>query len=396
MEAGNTVNVSAGTYNERIKVTRSGASGSPITFQGQGSVLTYGFEITTNYIRVIGFDIRTVSGGFPNGMGVYIYGSHNELLNNYIHNTCNEGVWAYGGSSRDSATTSYNTIKGNTIVRAQMTGIMVEGQNNLVESNDISHTLQTPPGCGTSGDADGIRYFGVGHTIRKNHVHDILLSESPSAHIDATQTWGPAQNMIFEQNVFDIANDIIPGQTVGLGFTMESIDGQVDGLIIRNNVFINHYTGYGIDTQTGAGTLKNLTIVNNTFVRVDGFGTGGGGMAIWITPQVQNAIIKNNSFYDYGYDGDNYVRVTGGSGLDIGNNSITKSNGVAPSGSPYSGDLWMVDAKFVSVSARDFHLQSTSPLVDKALTLSRVTNDLDGTPRPQGSRPDIGSCEYHP
>ena len=201
--------------------------------------------------------------------------------------------------------------------------------------------------------------------------------------------------MIFEQNVFDIPNDIIPGQTVGLGFTMESVDGQVDGLIIRNNVFINHYTGYGIDTQTSTSTpLSNLTIVNNTFVRVDGYGTGGGGMGIWITGKVQNAIIKNNAFYDYGYDGDNYIRVTGGSGLDIGNNSITKSNGAAPSGSPSSGDLWMVDAKFVSVAARDFHLQSTSPLIDKALTLSTVTDDLDGTPRPQGRPYDIGAFQY--
>lgn len=395
--AGATVNVSAGTYNERIKVTRSGASGSPITFQGQGSVLTHGFEITANYIRVIGFDISTTTGGFPQGMGVYIFGAHNDILNNYIHNTCKEGIWAFGDSTRSSSTTSFNTIQGNTIFRAQMTGIMVEGQNNLVESNDISHTLQTPPGCGTSGDADGIRYFGVGHTIRKNHVHDILLSESPTAHVDATQTWGPAQNMVFEQNVFDIPNDIIPGQTVGLGFTMESIDGPVDGLIIRNNVFINHCTGYAVDTQTSTNTpLSNLTIVNNTIVRVDGLCGGGGGMGIWITSKVQNAIVKNNAFYDYGYGGDSYIRVTGGTGLDIGYNSVYLSNGSTPGGAPYPNDVWNIDPKFVNVAAGDVHLQSTSPLIDKALTLSTVTNDLDGFIRPYGPQPDIGACEYHP
>jgi len=386
--------VQAGTYSERVQVRRSGAAGSPITFRSQGPVIMGGFTINASYARIVGFDISTVSSAFPDGVGVFINGSNNEILNNSIHDTCNEGIWAYGGKARDSVMTSYNTIRGNRIIRAEMTGIMVEGRNSLVESNDISHTLQTVPGCSASNDADGIRYFGRGHTIRKNYVHDITLTESPSAHIDATQTWGPARNIIFEQNVFDIPNDIIPGATVGLGFTMESIDGQVDGLIIRNNVFINHYTGYGIDTQTGAGTLLNLTIVNNTFVRVDGYGSGGGGMGIWITGRVQNAIVKNNAFYDYGYDGDNYIRVTGGSGVVIGNNSITKTNGVAPTGSPYPHDLWMVDAQFVNPAARDFHLRRTSPLIDAGAALPDVTDDLDRVARPQRTRSDIGAYEY--
>jgi len=396
VQAGARVYVRPGSYNERVRVTRSGAAGFPVTFQAYSGVTTLGFSINASHIRVLGFNITTRTGSFPEGIGIYILGSYNEIVNNWIHDTCRQGILADAGvsPSHDSAATSYNTIRGNTVVRAQRGGVWVEGQNNLVESNDISHTLQSPPGCGTFGDADGILYFGIGHTIRKNYVHDILLLESPTAHIDATQTWGAARNIIFEQNTFDIPDSLVgnPAVSAGTGFTMESLDGPVDNLIIRNNLVINRHTGYAVDTQSTGGNLRNLTIVNNTFARLDGFGVGG-GMGIWITSKVENARIENNAFYDYGYAGDNYIRVTGGSGVVIGNNSITKTNGVAPTGSPYPNDLWMVDARFVNPAARDFHLQRTSPLIDAGAAVD-VTNDHDGVARPQGPRLDIGAYEF--
>src|SRR5947209_2509162 len=54
----------------------------------------------------------------------------------------------------------------------------------------------------------------------------------------------------------------------------------------------------------------------------------------------------------------------------------------------------MVDPVFVNFASRDFHLQSTSPLINKATTLSAVTNDYDGVARPQGSGYDIGALEF--
>src|SRR5438093_8899439 len=84
------------------------------------------------------------------------------------------------------------------------------------------------------------------------------------------------------------------------------------------------------------------------------------------------------------------IRVdAGASGLDIGYNSISKSDGKAPVGSPYPNDLWMVSPQFVSIANRDFHLQSTSPLIDTGTTMSTVTNDMDSVLRPLGINYDV-------
>src|SRR5205823_6228644 len=106
-------------------------------------------------------------------------------------------------------------------------------------------------------------------------------------------------------------------------------------------------------------------------------------------------VVKNNAIYDHGTSSSPYIQVdSGASGVDIGFNSISKSNGQAPIGSPYPGDLWMVNPLFVNFASRDFHLQSTSPLINKGTTLSAVTNDYDGIARPQGSGYDIGALEF--
>src|SRR5205823_7591456 len=105
-------------------------------------------------------------------------------------------------------------------------------------------------------------------------------------------------------------------------------------------------------------------------------------------------VVKNNAIYDHGTSSSPYIQVdSGASGVDIGFNSISKSNGQAPIGSPYPGDLWMVNPLFVNFASRDFHLQSTSPLINKGTTLSAVTNDYDGVSRPQGAGYDIGGFE---
>jgi hypothetical protein len=41
----------------------------------------------------------------------------------------------------------------------------------------------------------------------------------------------------------------------------------------------------------------------------------------------------------------------------------------------------------------DFHLQSTSPAIDKGTTISTIGTDFDGNVRPQGAAFDIGAFE---
>jgi hypothetical protein len=49
------------------------------------------------------------------------------------------------------------------------------------------------------------------------------------------------------------------------------------------------------------------------------------------------------------------------------------------------------DPLFVDMAAKNYHLQPTSPAIDKADT--GPATDLDGTPRPQGAKFDLGAFE---
>jgi hypothetical protein len=92
----------------------------------------------------------------------------------------------------------------------------------------------------------------------------------------------------------------------------------------------------------------------------------------------------------------------------VANNIISNSAGVfssdnpTPSGITASGNKVATDPKLVSVGNAtmdntamvDAHLQSTSPAIDKGLTLADVTSDYVGTARPQGAGYEIGAYEY--
>ena len=280
LTAGDTVTVQAGTYNERVSVTRSGSSGNLITFQAQGTVVMQGFNVGGSYIKITGFEITNTPGTSATdrfgGSGLYLSGSNVEFSNNYIHNSTAAGI--YFTSSASNATVSTNRI-----AYAVECGIYINGTNNLIVSNDISHTRSV-----SNSDADGVRFFGSGNTLRKNYIHDIMTSDSPgqSPHIDAFQTWGPATNYVFEQNLID--KD--PSQKQG--FTIEGLIQRVGSIVIRNNVFITRGTGYQPDVNVGdLGLVTNVTIANNTMVAVN----GAVEYAIWLFKNLSTAVVKNNS-----------------------------------------------------------------------------------------------------
>jgi hypothetical protein len=407
LHAGSTVLVHAGTYDERVQVTNSGAPGAPITYRAQGTVIMHGFAVAANYIRISKFEITKTRDTWSDGPGISVSGSSNEITDNYIHDVAFYGV-LLEASPPDSPSTSNNVIKNNRIVFAVEAGMRIMGANNLVEGNDISHTHQYQPGVTTlkgGDDADGIRVFGTGHIFRKNYVHDISVADpgnNPDGngpHTDGIQTWGPAYNIVFEQNRLDIQDNGMQGVMVS------GIVGPVRDLTFRNNVFVNGSQipwGPGLNImgrgENGSGSVvSNVTIVNNTFMRP------APNLAFCVTLHdgVQNAVVQNNAFYNCGSSLHNYVSTVpyyGGatSQLTIGYNSIFATDGKPPTGGPYPNDVWMVDPKFVDVGAKDFHLQPASPLIDAGTITTSVSGDYTGALRPQGLRYDIGVYEFVP
>jgi parallel beta-helix repeat protein len=382
---GSTVIVLPGDYPERVQVTRSGASGAPITFKAQGTVTMKGFTVDADYIALIGFDISDTPNDWADGWGIFLQGSHCLIEDNYVHYATRGGIsiWASPG---DYASTSHCIVRDNRLYRNATAGIELYGRDNLVEGNEIWRTIQyhpkwtNPP---STVDADGIRFFGSGHTIRGNYIHDINPQdpENVNPHIDCFQTWSDeheeaAHDIVFEQNWCENLNE---GK---YAFMLED----AYNLTIRNNI-IQAFAG----VTTDGGGNSHLTIVNNVFASDLSF-SGGGGIGLGNCP---DSTVENNIFYDIRGPA---ISVDGTSqrGLAVGYNAVYHSDGTAPPGSPYPNDLWNVDPLFVKPAQANFHLQSGSPLIDAGDDLASVTNDFDGTPRPQGAGYDIGAFERRP
>jgi len=279
---------------------------------------------------------------------------------------------------------SSNIIKGFEITSpAGNWAIQVRGKGNLVENNDIHHTYQ-----------DGIYFYGSDNIIRGNYIHDIL-QRPDDPHIDCFQTSGPASNIIFENNICLNPNTYGSNQ---VAMIESRSNNTIDNLIFRNNIFIINapYAGqmnFHRHTELGEGVISNITVINNTFVHLNGMGYE----SIWMI-NITGGVVKNNIFVNYGDSTHSYILVSGiSTDIDVSNNAIYKTSGSQPMGGPYPGDIWMQDPKLVDFYGLDFHLQPISPLIDKGYNAgSLVLYDYDGNLRPQGEAYDTGAFEYKP
>ena len=385
---GSTVIVQAGTYAERVNISRSGSAGAPITFQAQGGVAMQGFTLNNaSHVVINGFEISNKSQDSTNGWGIYVAGANNVITNNYVHDTTWGGIMLFVPST-DLGLSNNNVVQNNRIAHVGELGIDVRGRNNVVAYNDISGVMQypawmtNPPGWV---DADGIHFHGSGHIIRGNYIHDILYSDPANVdpHIDCFQTFAaapykePGSNVVFEQN--RCVNAQATGtQKHGSGFMING----ASGITIRNNL-INAYVG------VNALYSSQLTIVNNTFTSDLSLSSAFYPAGITFT-SVSDSTVQNNILYD---QPGHLLYLSSVTGLSAGKNLEYRSDGKPLWTTPsyaHADDLWGIDPRFVAPG--DYHLQAGSPAVDAGYAVP-VTNDYEGRPRPQGQGYDIGAFE---
>ena len=424
MVAGDNVTVSAGDYStQRVNITNSGASGSPITYQVQGTVVMKGFNITANYIVIDGFEVANTDyiprWNCTTSAGICVYGAYNTIENNYIHDAAWRGIKLDGGVGDD--TSHDNIVRNNKLYRNEYDGIHINGQNNLIEGNEIWDTVQCHPSVtaiedsepdnngqkcpnypAVGTDANGITFFGSGHIIRKNYIHDILFGPpginpaigdyNDNPHIDCFQTsegnGEVASNILFEQNYCDNLQYYVAGGAPGSGFML---GGGANHLTIRNNII----RAYFAINCSASGNANYLYIYNNVIVGDLQYTNSGGGIYLYYSTY---STVENNIFYDQAYFpiAVNHTAT----GIFIDYNLTYNSDNSTPSCATWgtynpcqeSHNLWATNPKFISTT--DYHLQSTSPAINAGITLSGVTNDYDGNSRPQGAGYDIGAYEY--
>jgi hypothetical protein len=367
-QAGDTCYVRAGTYNERVSLSRSGTASAYINFVGysfDAKPVMRGFNVDANYVRIIGFEItHTTSLSYDHAITLGS-SSHIEILNNYIHNTAGEGgaIGEYGNSA------TYITIRENEIYYAAcIPGGACAGNGWGVQSGySTNHWLVEYNNMHKVGDF--IDVYGNHQIVRNNYLHDYSDSYFTTAgnHVDFFQPGSDSvnthtNNHIYESNVL---SDNLEGDSHVLQMR-NTVNAGDKEIIFRGNVAYN-VGSYALQ----AASIDYVRLYNNAFYKMLQKGAGNGlpnfrynvDSSVSVGSQHFNNIMQDIPV-DYPSD---LFSVEGGCGL-------TASNNLCYNSGSHSSCKSTINPLFVSTANNDFHLQSGSPAIGLGKAITTVTS----------------------
>ena len=267
-------------------------------------------------------------------------------------------------------------------------GILTGFSDDLLIENNTMSRSQAEHGIyvGNSGDRP---------VIRRNHVWG---NNANGIHMNGDLSQGGdgiISGAVVEGNIIH-DNGVAGGSGI-------NCDG-VQSSIIRNNLlYNNHASGISLYQIDGGQPARDNQVLNNTIVMASD--------ARWAL-NIQNAstgnVVRNNIFYNQqsfrgsiaisadslpGFVSDANVIMDRFS-MDGGNTRVTLAAWRSATGQDTHSIIAAPAALFVDFAGNDYHLSPTSPARDAGATLANVTDDLEGSPRPQGAAFDIGAYEF--
>ena len=295
-QAGSTILIKAGTYNENIILNISGTATNPIIFRNYNSDLVY----------IDGTGTSTL----PDTAMIQINGaSHLEFRNLTIRNLlCKDAYGIVVFNNPTSGTTNLKFINisihdikwtqfpttvptindnahpflvygsGSTQASA-ITNVLVDGCNIYNNVTGFSENLTH------SGNVDGF-------IVRNNLVHDnsnIGIECEGNYNASPTPSLDHARNGIIKNNKC-YNNNSQYSTAAGI-----YVDGGWDIVVEQNECYNNSY-GVEVGCEEN-GTTKNIIVKNNIFYNNRESGVYLGGYDTATTGQVLNATIRNNTFF---------------------------------------------------------------------------------------------------
>lgn len=371
VQGGDTISLQSGNYGNLIISGKN--NNSFVTIRGYAGATPVFSSISihnSSYWKIFGVDIKPrYSTGADGTEAVDLDGSYLTVENCIINYSDNISGWtdsnwlARTGNGIIMDGDHLNVV--NNIITAIDHGIACSANYSLVSHNMIINFR----GDGIRGLDDDVVYEY--NTIKNEYDVD-------DNHDDGFQSWsygsggvgtGVVKNVTLRGNTiinFEDPNQPFRGNLQGIGL----FDGMFENWLVENNLIItDHWHGISFYGAINCKIINNTVIDNDLIPSPDP----------WImvndhkngTPS-SGVIVRNNIATDYS--------ITGGVTEDH-NIEITMSNA-----SPY----------FLNPSGGigDYHLNSTSPVIDAGSGDEAPTIDKDGVIRPQGSGWDLGAYEY--
>jgi len=287
--------------------------------------------------------------------------------------------------------------------------INIEGGNYVTVDGFI---VEDAPRVGIRAvTATGIRILN--NTVRRSGLTGILTGYTPSIEITGNSASGSLQEhgIYVSNSTSPVDNPIIRGNEsfdnnqngVQLnGDCWVGGDGIISGAMIEGNiVHHNNWKGFSLIS------VQNSTIRNN-LIYENGLSAGAGAIHLADQPDCakpsNNNIVVNNTIHEPRITG---IRMSNGSTANtIFNNLVVASTLsytiVDEAGGNFidaasNMKLASLSGLFVAPGSENYRLAPASAALNRAVTVYRSTSvptsDIDGTNRPQGPLPDVGSYE---
>ena len=382
---GDTIEVRAGSYSERLIPSRSGSAGARITYHAHNSevvsltgspaidlsnrsyVVVDGFTVDNtqwleasnahwNIVRNNSFT-RTPATG-TTGNVRFITSHYNQIVSNLIED---------GNDNLILIDSDHNLIEGNTIHKARHALWAIKcGDYNVVRNNTFNNPDQKIGeiyDCADTGAAGIVQSNATKHNLVEGNRFELTSGSGNEKNgIQYSAQQGVIRRNVFESN--------FGGGLAFAGYGDEA--SFCNSNRVYHNVFYkNHFGGVNFSTFSGTQGTDNL-LKNNVFLQND---DNSGHTAQAVLRKLSGYQFEKNDIFNTaaGQQGVLYYD-QGSSNCGAGTLSCWQSN--YPSLFVANVE---VDPGFVNAPGHDFHLAANSPMVDNGAFLTKASTAGSGT-----------------